>query len=33
MLVEDDRFNKEVNRKNLNQLNLFSEYRGDNNGR
>lgn len=33
MLVEDDRFNKEVNRENLNQLNLFSEYRGDNNGR
>ena len=32
MLVEDDRFNKEVNRENLNQLNLFSEYRGDKDG-
>lgn len=32
MLVEDDRFNNEVNRESLNQLNLFSEYRGDNNG-
>ena len=33
MLVEDDRFNNEVNRENLNQLNLFSEYKGNNNER